>query len=188
MVYSGAGLFQDYRNRYKFYSTYNLRLHMPPVQFLLAISLPWQYRPPFEGLGLLQSLRLNCRQSGLQEDHEDHELQVPSTASQNWEQDFFSMGGPSQPGPLLMGAGLLQVRVRFWTPRPHLALHWDHWDQVLQLPGTAKWKQFQLIQLIRYRINLKTNKNKRSIKDLSFSRKKKRLRRLMAKPSLFPTL
>ena len=56
---------------------------MPPVQFLLAISLPWQYRPPFEGLGLLQSLRLNCRQSGLQEDHEDHELQVPSTASQN---------------------------------------------------------------------------------------------------------
>jgi hypothetical protein len=38
------------------------------------------------------------------------------------------------------------------------------------------------------RINLKTNKNKRSIKDLSFSRKKKRLRRLMAKPSLFPTL
>ena len=48
------------------------------------------------------------------------------------------MGGPSQPGPLLMGAGLLQVRVRFWTPRPHLALHWDHWDQVLQLPGTAK--------------------------------------------------
>ena len=146
-VLNTNGLFQDYRNRYKFYSTYNLRLHMPPVQFLLAISLPWQYRPPFEGLGLLQSLRLNCRQSGLQEDHEDQELQVPSTASQNWEQDFFSMGGPSQPGPLLMGAGLLQVRVRFWTPRPHLALHWDHWDQVLQLPGTAKWKQFQLIQL-----------------------------------------
>ena len=131
-------LFQGYRNRYKFYSTYNLRLHMPPVQFLLAISLPWQYRPPLDGLGLLQSLRLNCRQSGLQEDQEDHELQVPSTASQNWEQDFFSMGGPSQPGPLLIGAGLLQVRVRFWTPRPHLALHWDHWDQVLQLPGTAK--------------------------------------------------
>ena len=77
------GLFQGYRNRYKFYSTYNLRLHMPPVQFLVAISLPWQYRPPFEGLGLLQSLRLNCRQSGLQEDQEDHELQVPSTASQN---------------------------------------------------------------------------------------------------------
>ena len=77
------GLFQGYRNRYKFYSTYNLRLHMPPVQFLLAISLPWQYRPPLDGLGLLQSLRLNCRQSGLQEDQEDHELQVPSTASQN---------------------------------------------------------------------------------------------------------
>ena len=100
------------------------------------------------------------------------------------------MGGPSQPGPLLIGAGLLQVRVRFWTPRPHLALHWDHWDQVLQLPGTAKLKTIPIKKkLIRYRmINLKTNKNKRSIKDLSFSQRKKRLGRLMAKPSLFPTL
>ena len=74
----------------------NLRLHMPSVQCLLSISLlrvgcsfllPHfnglliQYFPPLVGLGLLQSLCLDWRQSGLQVDHEDHKLQVPSTTT-----------------------------------------------------------------------------------------------------------
>ena len=35
-----------------------------------------------------------------------------------------------------MGAGLLQIRVRFRIPRPHVALHSDQFDQLLHCPGT----------------------------------------------------
>ena len=35
-----------------------------------------------------------------------------------------------------MGAGLLQIRLRFRTPRPHVALHSDQFDQLLHCPGT----------------------------------------------------
>ena len=116
----------------------NLRLHMPPVQFCLANSLPWQYRPPLDGFGLLQSRLRNCKQSGLHEDHEDQEDHFPSTAGHIWLQVFFSTGCPSQPGPLLTGAGLLQIRVRFRIPRPHVALHSDQDDHVLHCPGTER--------------------------------------------------
>ena len=119
---------------------FHLRLHIPSVQFCLANSSPWQYLPPLFGLGLLQSLRRNCTQSGLHEDHDDQEDHFPSTAGQILLQVFFSIGWPSHPGPSLMGAGLLQIRVRFRTPGPHFTLHSDHSVHVLHWPGTVKSK------------------------------------------------
>ena len=114
-------------------------LQVPPVQLLLAMSLPWQYLPPLAGVGLEQVLLLVVRQSVEQEDQADHWLQSPLTAGQTLVQDFFWMAGPSQPGPPLMltGGGESQVLCLTWTPRPHSTLHWDQAAQSPQLPGSA---------------------------------------------------
>ena len=47
---------------------------------------------------------------------------------------------PSQKAPPLSGAGLVQVRVRFWYPRPQRLLHTDHSVQVDQPPFTGRRK------------------------------------------------
>ena len=106
-------------------------MHIPPVQFLVARSLPppEQYLPPFLGAGLLHSLRLKWRQSGPQEDHEFHSDHAPSTVGQTALQDFFWTGAPSQLGPPLSGAGESHFRVRFLVPRPQSALQSAHSDQ-----------------------------------------------------------
>ena len=118
---------------------------MPPKHFFLSCSPPSfpfpQYRPLFLGSGLLHFRCRYCMQSalhGVQVPHEDH---PPSTVSHTLEQCSFWMGSPSQPGPLLMGAGLLQSLVRLRVPRPHFLLHSDHSDQSPHLPGTEKWRR-----------------------------------------------
>lgn len=47
---------------------------------------------------------------------------------------------PSQKAPPLSGAGLVQVLVRFWYPRPQRLLHTDHSVQVDQPPFTESRK------------------------------------------------
>jgi hypothetical protein len=53
-------------------------------------------------------------------------------------QAIFCMLCPSQKAPPLSGAGLVQVRVRFWYPRPQRLLHTDHSVQVDQPPFTER--------------------------------------------------
>lgn len=47
------------------------------------------------------------------------------------------MACPSQGSPPLRGAGLVQLRVRFWKPRPQRLLHTDHSVHVDQPPLTV---------------------------------------------------
>lgn len=49
----------------------------------------------------------------------------------------FWMACPSQGSPPLRGAGLVQLRVRFWKPRPQRLLHTDHSVHVDQPPLTV---------------------------------------------------
>lgn len=51
--------------------------------------------------------------------------------------DSFWMACPSQGSPPLSGAGLVQLRVRFWKPRPQRLLHTDHSVHVDQPPFTV---------------------------------------------------
>lgn len=51
---------------------------------------------------------------------------------------------PSQKAPPLSGAGLVQVLVRFWYPRPQRLLHTDHSVQVDQPPLT-EWDKPQKV-------------------------------------------
>ena len=122
--------------------------HVPPVQFLLVMSFPWQYLPPLAGVGSEQVLLLKVRQSVEQEDQELHLLQSPLTAGQTLVQDFFWMAGPSQPGPPLMltGGGESQVLCLTWTPRPHSTLHGDQAAQSPQLPGSATERRVNVLQ------------------------------------------
>lgn len=53
----------------------------------------------------------------------------------------FWMLCPSQMEPPLSGAGLVQLRVRFWKPRPQRLLHTDHSVQVDQPPFTGRKKE-----------------------------------------------
>lgn len=52
-------------------------------------------------------------------------------------QGSFWMAWPSQGSPPLRGAGLVQLRVRFWKPRPQRLLHADHSVHVDQPPFTV---------------------------------------------------
>ena len=113
-------------------------LHMPPVQFLLAMSLPWQYLPPLLGVGLEQVLRRKWMQSVEHVDHEDQPVHAPSTAGHTLEQLFFWTAGPSHPGPPLTGAGESQDLRLTLTPRPQSTLQPDHSPQDPQLPGTER--------------------------------------------------
>lgn len=53
-------------------------------------------------------------------------------------QVIFCTDMPSQNAPPLRGAGLVQVRDRFWTPRPHGTLQADHSVHKDQPPFTGK--------------------------------------------------
>lgn len=53
-------------------------------------------------------------------------------------QGNFWMACPSQGSPPLRGAGLVQLLVRFWKPRPQRLLHGDHSVQVDQPPFTEE--------------------------------------------------
>lgn len=53
-------------------------------------------------------------------------------------QSVFCTGKPGHWLPPFKGAGLVQVLVFLLCPRPHLTLHSDHVDQVLQPPLTVK--------------------------------------------------
>jgi len=112
------------------------RMHNPSVQFLLVTSFPWQYLPPLLGVGLEQLLLLTLRQSVEHEDQADQEVQPPSTAGQTREQDFFSMAGPSHPGPPLMGAGESHFLFLLFSPRPQTVLQPVHSDHSPHAPGT----------------------------------------------------
>lgn len=56
-------------------------------------------------------------------------------------QGSFCMACPSQGSPPLRGAGLVQLRVRFWKPRPQRLLHTDHSVHVDQPPFTVATDQ-----------------------------------------------
>lgn len=55
-------------------------LQSPPVQLATAVSLPWQCRPPWAGVGSSQVLVLMWVQSLPQTDQADHLDHPPSTA------------------------------------------------------------------------------------------------------------
>jgi hypothetical protein len=97
-----------------------------------------------DGGGSVQVRRRTCRQSGEQAVQADQPAQPPSWRGQAAAavQDFFSMGGPSQPGPPLRGAGESQDRVRSVMPRPHATLQSVQLDHSPQLPGTEKNKNY----------------------------------------------
>ena len=81
-------------------------------QFLLARSLPWQYRPPLAGVGWLQLRRLNWRQSVVQE------LQ-PAQAAQ--------LAQPAQPAPIYQAPARQQSfieRVRTAPSNPDVGIQW----------------------------------------------------------------
>lgn len=53
-------------------------------------------------------------------------------------QVIFCTDMPSQKAPPFSGAGFVQVRDRFWTPRPHGALQTDHSVHRDQPPFTGE--------------------------------------------------
>ena len=83
-----------------------------------------------------QLLRLTFRQSVEHDDQEDHLVHPPSTAGHTMEHDFFSMAGPSHPGPPLMGAGESHTLFLLFNPLPQTLLHPVHSDHSPQAPGT----------------------------------------------------
>lgn len=95
------------------------------MQLSASSPLPSHVLPPPLGAGELQSRRLRRSQRLLQTLQSLHSSQPPSTGHGAL-QVIFCTDMPSQKAPPLSGAGLVQVRVRFWTPRPHGALQADH--------------------------------------------------------------
>ena len=65
----------------------------------ICVSAFWQYLPPCFGAGFTHCLRLNWRQSWLQDDQEDHDDQPPSTFGHCWSHRSAFTEEPSQVGP-----------------------------------------------------------------------------------------
>lgn len=55
------------------------------------------------------------------------------------------MAWPSQMAPPFSGAGLVQLRVLFWKPRPQRLLHTDHSVHVDQPPFTTPEKRQEML-------------------------------------------
>ena len=52
-----------------------------------------------------------------------------------------SLRSPTQSEPLLIGGGLVQVRVLTWLPGPHEELHGPHAPHSVKLPLTVEEKK-----------------------------------------------
>ena len=85
---------------------------------------------------------ITWRQSGEQDDQGCHCDHSPSTAGQIWLQYFGCSEIPGQPGPLFLGAGESQVRVRLRIPRPHFWLQGPHGPHCPHWPGTERKRVF----------------------------------------------